>query len=87
VQGLHEKTSKKIRFFQKIGFLTEHRCQKNPIFSKNRIFNGASVSKKIRFFQKIGFLTGISVKKNPIFSKNRIFNGASIWLGGFILIC
>jgi hypothetical protein len=38
--------SKKIRFFQKIGFLAERLCQKNPIFSKNRIFNGASMPKK-----------------------------------------
>jgi hypothetical protein len=56
---------KKIRFFQKIGFLTP---KKNPIFSKNRIFNP---QKKIRFFQKIGFL---NPKKIRFFKKNRIFN-------------
>jgi hypothetical protein len=42
----------------KIGFLTGHLRQKNPIFSKNRIFNSGLCQKKIRFFQKIGFLTG-----------------------------
>jgi hypothetical protein len=46
---------KKIRFFQKIGFLTERLCQKNPIFSKNRIFNGASMPKKSDFFKKSDF--------------------------------
>jgi hypothetical protein len=54
--------------------ITERLCQKNPIFSKNRIFSGASMSKKIRFFQKIGFLAERLCQKNPIFSKNRIFN-------------
>jgi hypothetical protein len=50
---------KKIRFFQKIGFLSPKKIrffQKNrifkPLFSKNRIFKP---------------------QKNPIFSKNRIF--------------
>jgi hypothetical protein len=47
---------KKIRFFQKIGFLSWCRSQKNPIFSKNRIFKLVSLSKKIRSLSK--FPTG-----------------------------
>jgi DNA-binding transcriptional MerR regulator len=70
--------SKKIRFFQKIGFLTGHRCQKNPIFSKNRIFNGYRCQKKIRFFQKIGFLTGIGIKKIRFFQKIGFLTGIGI---------
>jgi hypothetical protein len=58
---------KKIRFFQKIGFLSWCRSQKNPIFSKNRIFKLVSLSKKIRFFEKIGFLSWCRSQKNPIF--------------------
>jgi hypothetical protein len=47
---------KKIRFFEKIGFLSWCRSQKNPIFSKNRIFKLVSLSKKIRSLSK--FPTG-----------------------------
>jgi hypothetical protein len=43
--------------------------KKNPIFSKNRIFDGASMPKKIRFFQKIGFLTERPCKKIRFFQK------------------
>jgi hypothetical protein len=49
---------KKIRFFQKIGFLTP---KKNPIFSKNRIFKPQKnpIFSKNRIFNP---------QKNPIFS-------------------
>jgi hypothetical protein len=35
--------------------ITERLCQKNPIFSKNRIFSGAHKSKKSDFFKKSDF--------------------------------
>jgi hypothetical protein len=59
--------SKKIRFFEKIGFLAERLCQKNPIFS------GASISKKIRFFEKIGFLAEHLCQKKSDFLKKSDF--------------
>jgi hypothetical protein len=64
---------KKIRFFQKIGFLSPKKIrffQKNrifkPLFSKNRIFKPQKnpIFSKNRIFKP---------QKNPIFSKNRIF--------------
>jgi hypothetical protein len=71
---------KKIRFFQKIGFLTP---KKNPIFSKNRIFKPQKnpIFSKNRIFNP---------QKNPIFSKNRIFNPQknpifSVYLGPEVL--
>jgi hypothetical protein len=47
----------KIRFFQKIGFLTGISVKKIRFFQKIGFLTGINV-KKIRFFQKIGFLTG-----------------------------
>jgi hypothetical protein len=46
---------KKIRFFEKIGFLSWCRSQKNPIFSKNRIFKPVLLSKKSDFLKKSDF--------------------------------
>jgi hypothetical protein len=43
------------KLFQKIGFLTERITPKNPIFSKNRIFDGAHNPKKSDFFKKSDF--------------------------------
>jgi DNA-binding transcriptional MerR regulator len=61
---------KKIRFFQKIGFLSPKKIR---FFQKNRIFKPQFIQKigflnpkKIRFFQKIGFL---NPKKIRFFQK------------------
>jgi hypothetical protein len=68
-----KKTSKKIRFFQKIGFLTEQLRQKNPIFSKNRIFNGAATSKKNPIFLKNRIFNGAATSKKSDFFKKSDF--------------
>jgi hypothetical protein len=47
--------------------------KKNPIFSKKRIFDGASMPKKIRFFQTIGFLTEHLCQKKSDSSKGTNF--------------
>jgi hypothetical protein len=85
----------KIRFFQKIGFLTVHRHQKNPIFSKNRIFNRAGAPKNqqgipctnitgIIMWIRLGIILLIILIAVMLTRRNKIWSIITI-MGGLIL--